>query len=429
MTRERLLQFLYQTPIGILELDSAGNVGLMNAYATRYLFPLATHGTFGNLFTLLEPYLSDLAELVARFDRDSGTILSNRRFSVPFGPGERITLSLSIDRLDTTLYMAILADTTELVKQEERARDAQDEEAAQRGRMEIASSVLHDIGNAITGLSSSVSRLLSDEEWPEIQELQRLQGLLESQSEALSEVLGSRRESALRDFLRELIENLSERRGELMESYQHLANTVGHISETLALQRQYASEWVSQERPTVSLGKLIADAVAMQQAGFEKRGVRLYTEEGQETGRDLSETEQASVTPLNVAGDRTKLVRVFVNILKNAAEAFDRDAPAAEPARAERWVVVRLARDESGAAQVRIADNGSGFAAAEGEDGTEEGRSGKDNSRGIGLYSARRIVEGHGGSLRVSSPGPGQGSVVTVTLPAGGSRTLKESGA
>jgi signal transduction histidine kinase len=405
MTQERLLQFLYQTPIGIIEVRPGGDIGLMNAYATRYLVPIAPSGRVENLFEILSPFLPALEHEVAAFTEDVGTVVSNRRFNVPFGTGVVVTLSLSIERLERDLYMATLADETELAQQEARVREARDDEAEQRGRSEIASSVLHDIGNAITGVSTTVARLLSEGEWPETKELQRLVELVRAEQTALSDALGQERYDALLSFLEELIRKLNERREGLDASYHSMASVLSHISETLSLQRQYAAEWVSGHRPQVALQKIVADARAMQQSGFEKRGIAV---EGPH-GRDL----------VIVEGDRTKLVRVFVNILKNAAEAFDRDPgdrTDAIPAEGRR-ITISLERSSGAYAKVVVQDNGAGFEAACGQDVTEEGSTTKASSRGIGLYAAKRIIEGHGGHLTLESDGPGCGARAVVELP------------
>ena len=416
MTRERLLQFLYQTPIGIIELDRAGTIGLMNAYAARYLLPIAAGGPVTNLFDLLAPHLPDLREDVDSFRERAGTALGNRRFTVPFGTEGTVTLSLSVERLDEELYMATLADVTELVEQEERLRRARDEEATQRGRMEIASSVLHDIGNAVTGVSTTASRLLSEEPWPEIAELKRLEQLIATNAPGLSQTLGRERMNALTVFLQELVSKLEERREELGKAYQSMADTLGHISETLAVQRQDASEWVSGHRPRISVQQLIADAIAMQRGSFEKRGVHLSVP---------AEGDEAVIE-----GDRTKLVRVFVNILKNAAESFDgaatqahRDAEVpVSTGDEERRITISIDYPAARWVRVTIRDTGGGFSSDEGEYPIEEGATTKSGSRGIGLYSAQRIVRGHGGKLSVTSAGPERGSTATVELPITQSR-------
>jgi signal transduction histidine kinase len=416
MTQERLLQFLYQTPAGIIEMGPGGEIGLMNAYATRYLVPIAPAGRVENLFEILSAYLPGLGEEVAAFTEEVGTVLSNRRFSVTFGNGELVTVALSIERLDSDLYMATLADQTELAEQEARLREARDEEAEQRGRSEIAGSVLHDIGNAITGISTTVARLLSEEEWPEAKELQRLLDLVRGERTNLSDALGDERYEALSSFLEEVIRKLNERRESLDESYRSMAAVLSHITETLSLQRQYAAEWVSGHRPQVALQKIVAHARAMQQSSFEKRGI-------------VVEGPQAQGLVF-VEGDRTKLVRVLVNILKNAAESFDYPVETAAHGTtvAERRIRIRVEQATADRARVVVQDNGAGFDPERSEEITQEGSTSKASSRGIGLYASKRIIEGHGGRLVVESDGPGRGARAVVELPLRQSDSQQEQG-
>jgi len=416
MTQERLLQFLYQTPAGIIEMGPGGEIGLMNAYATRYLVPIAPAGRVENLFEILSAYLPGLGEEVAAFTEEVGTVLSNRRFSVTFGNGELVTVALSIERLDSDLYMATLADQTELAEQEARLREARDEEAEQRGRSEIAGSVLHDIGNAITGISTTVARLLSEEEWPEAKELQRLLDLVRGERTNLSDALGDERYEALSSFLEEVIRKLNERRQSLDESYRSMAAVLSHITETLSLQRQYAAEWVSGHRPQVALQKIVAHARAMQQSSFEKRGI-------------VVEGPQAQGLVF-VEGDRTKLVRVLVNILKNAAESFDYPVETAAHGTtvAERRIRIRVEQATADRARVVVQDNGAGFDPERSEEITQEGSTSKASSRGIGLYASKRIIEGHGGRLVVESDGPGRGARAVVELPLRQSDSQQEQG-
>jgi signal transduction histidine kinase len=195
-----------------------------------------------------------------------------------------------------------------------------------------------------------------------------------------------------------------------------MASVLSHISETLSLQRQYAAEWVSGHRPQVALQKIVADACAMQQSGFEKRGIAVERRSDQNM--------------VLVEGDRTKLVRVFVNILKNAAEAFDHDSgnrPEAIPAEGRR-ITISVEHSSGDYAKVVVEDNGAGFHPARGDEVTQEGSTSKASSRGIGLYAAKRIIEGHGGRLTLESDGPGCGARAVVELPLRQSDSQQEQG-
>ena len=107
-----------------------------------------------------------------------------------------------------------------------------------------------------------------------------------------------------------------------------------------------------------------------------------------------------------VLADREQLQIVFQNILMNAAQATggagDVDV-AIEPA--ERgW-------------QVAIADHGPGMPAEVREQAFAPFFTTKHRGTGLGLPTARRFVEAHGGHIALDTP-PGGGTVVTVFLPS-----------
>ncbi|HNW44177.1 MAG TPA: ATP-binding protein [Elusimicrobiales bacterium] len=99
--------------------------------------------------------------------------------------------------------------------------------------------------------------------------------------------------------------------------------------------------------------------------------------------------------------------RVISNLVNNAAEALGDSGT----------VAIGLARCASGL-EITVADDGKGIPPEVlrklGEAGYTHGKTG---GSGLGLYHARRAVEGWGGELKIASE-PGKGAIVTVTLPA-----------
>ena len=131
--------------------------------------------------------------------------------------------------------------------------------------------------------------------------------------------------------------------------------------------------------------------------------------------------------PIFVDADQRRLAQVVCHLLDNSI----RYSPPGGPIRIE-------ARREEGAVVLEITDQGAGIAEAMldriFEPFLQDAREGAAiGGLGIGLTLAKGLVELHGGSIAVRSPGPGGGSTFTVRLPLaeapapGGARTAAEA--
>ena len=118
---------------------------------------------------------------------------------------------------------------------------------------------------------------------------------------------------------------------------------------------------------------------------------------------------------LAVDGDLARLAQVFGNLLNNAAK-YTPDG----------GHVIVTATSGSGRAKVTVEDDGEGIHPSllprifdlfiQGAQTIDRAQGGL----GIGLTIVRRLVESHGGTVSVQSPGCGKGTVVTVRLPLAG---------
>jgi PAS domain-containing protein len=116
---EELLQFLYLTPVGIVKFGADGTIDLVNPVASQVLLPLVPEGNLDNLYDSLRPLISDLGELVRSFTGNAGPILDKQRVEAKAG-GKNSVLSITVDRVNETVYMAVLRDVTRRAEQERR---------------------------------------------------------------------------------------------------------------------------------------------------------------------------------------------------------------------------------------------------------------------------------------------------------------------
>jgi CheY-like chemotaxis protein/anti-sigma regulatory factor (Ser/Thr protein kinase) len=154
-------------------------------------------------------------------------------------------------------------------------------------------------------------------------------------------------------------------------------------------------------RERVSLREVLAFSAEASRAAIDMHGHRLIID--------------SCVEELSVEGDFDRLTQVFSNLLSNAAKYTERGGT----------IELRVAR-EGGEGVISVADTGIGIEAADlpgifemfSQVRSHQGRA--DGGLGIGLSLVRQLVEMHGGSVQVASPGEGCGSTFSVRLPLTG---------
>jgi signal transduction histidine kinase len=107
-----------------------------------------------------------------------------------------------------------------------------------------------------------------------------------------------------------------------------------------------------------------------------------------------------------IKGDRTRLMQVLASVLKNSIDAFAGSS-------AEKVISIEVFA-HPGVITVEVRDTGSGFDAGVGGRLFEEGFSTKASAAGLGLGHCRAVMESHGGSISVTSDGPGKGALAVM---------------
>src|SRR5882724_34402 len=267
------------------------------------------------------------------------------------------------------------------------------DKAVRQGKFEMASDVLHDIGNAIIGFGSYITRVsrLLEQDKPE--NLKNLAGFFEAQQPAMITVVGEAKAGAVVKMLNGMAETQISNREEINKSIAEQLNTISHIEEILNIQRQYMSGQEAQERAPVNLRSLIDDCLSMLFSAVDKKGIAVFL--------DIPDG-----LPL-IKGDRTKLMQVFLNLLKNSMEAIGMQD-------IEKVISIRM-HTQTGLLALEVRDTGIGFDETTATQLFERGFTTKPAGTGLSLYNCREIMESsHSGSITLVSEGPGKGSVATV---------------
>ncbi|MGE5242728.1 MAG: two-component system sensor histidine kinase NtrB [Betaproteobacteria bacterium] len=106
-----------------------------------------------------------------------------------------------------------------------------------------------------------------------------------------------------------------------------------------------------------------------------------------------------------IAADREQLRIAFQNVIINAAQAMSGQGA----------IDVSLAQHD-GRVEVAIADHGPGMPAEVREKAFDPFFTTKHRGTGLGLPTAKRIVDAHGGAIRIEVP-PAGGTIISIDLP------------
>ena len=104
--------------------------------------------------------------------------------------------------------------------------------------------------------------------------------------------------------------------------------------------------------------------------------------------------------------DAVQIEQVFINLLKNAAEAGS--------ARSD--IEVRIATNADGSSEIDILDRGRGFSTEGLKNALLPLYSTKESGGGMGLSLSQEIIEAHGGSIGISNRADG-GAWMRILLP------------
>jgi diguanylate cyclase (GGDEF)-like protein/PAS domain S-box-containing protein len=119
---EALIQFLYRTPIGLVQISADGTIEMLNPKSSSLLMPLTRDGSLDNLFAVLAGIAPELSAMASTFAAPTGVVCEALRVSLPPHAGaatEPQVLSISLLKLDAQRFMAVLEDATAEVHREQ----------------------------------------------------------------------------------------------------------------------------------------------------------------------------------------------------------------------------------------------------------------------------------------------------------------------
>jgi PAS domain S-box-containing protein len=262
------------------------------------------------------------------------------------------------------------------------------------GMAEIATNVLHNVGNVLNSVNVSASLVVDNVKKCKIASLAKVAVMLREHEHDLGTFITSDAKGRqLPVYLGQLAEQLLADQTTTVQELDLLVKNIEHIKDIVSMQQSYAR--VSGVKEIINLRELVEDSLRMNEGALARHRVEVIREFG-------------DVPLINI--DKHKVLQILVNLIRNAKYACD------ESGREDKQMTVRVANGE-GRIKISVADNGIGVPPENLIRIFNHGFTTRKDGHGFGLHSGALAAKEMGGSLAVQSDGPGKGSNFTLELP------------
>ncbi|HLX70329.1 MAG TPA: PAS domain-containing protein [Verrucomicrobiae bacterium] len=348
-------------------------------------------------------------ELAEHYTADDQTVLKGepvlwREEYVPGKEDEKhwmLTTKLPIRAADGTVIgiVGIGRDVTPLKNAEKKLENIhKDLVRASRiaGMAEVATSVLHNVGNVLNGINVSATLILDRLTKMKIGRVAELAKVLEDHKADLPQFLANDpRGQQVGGFLKLLAENLEQERAGLRTEVDQLGLKIDHIKQIVSMQQNYSK--VAGVVEKTDLVEIVEDAIRIHSGAYARHNVIVE--------------KQYEAKP-TVFVDRHKILQILGNLLSNAKYACDGSTAK------EKKVIVRVETLPGNFVRMRVTDNGMGISKENLARIFTQGFTTRREGHGFGLHGSALAAREIGGTLTVASDGPNKGAIFTLEIPA-----------
>jgi signal transduction histidine kinase len=408
--RTLLETLIADLPLSLIACDAEGRVTLYNREAAELCSMQRDESAVGKTCEHVVGAQIYLADGVTPLDLDDRPLVRTLRGElvedvelvvVPRDSTERVTLSNGrrLTAPDGRLMGAVVVteDITERRRSElelERVHEQLRTSARQAGMAEVATSILHNVGNVLTSIKVSAALVTEGLKRSKAGDLSRVAALLHEQGAKLAEFMTSdERGRIVPDYLRALGQQLTADTNAAMEHMATLRKSLEHVESAVAMQQNFAK--LSSVRETVSIVDLVEDSLRLSAGTFTRHGIELR--------REFEPT-----APITV--DKHKVLQILVNLIRNATNACD------ESGRKHKTLTLHIAGEEA-LVRISLTDNGVGISPENMSRLFTHGFTTRATGHGFGLHASANAARELGGSLRAESAGAGHGATFILELP------------
>jgi signal transduction histidine kinase len=266
------------------------------------------------------------------------------------------------------------------------------------GRAEVATGILHNVGNVLNSMNVSASVVNNTLEQSRVENLCKSLSMLEEHSTDLASFITTdERGQRLPGYLIKIGPVLKKEQELMVDAMSSLKRNIDHIAQVVQVQQSHAKPIMLLQY--VKAADLMDEAIHVSGQAIEKQSIQI-------------ERDYPNLPLLEM--DQHRVLQILFNLVSNAAKAIE-DAKPASPR-----IVCRIVEKETAAGPLisfQVIDNGTGMSPESLTKAFNYGFTTRKEGHGFGLHSSANAAREMGGSLVAVSDGLGKGAVFILELP------------
>jgi PAS domain S-box-containing protein len=331
--------------------------------------------------------------------KDKKDIVKQGRYKRKDGSMFFVETSLQLVSQEKQDYIiAIARDITERKRAEAKLKTAQEkllETAREVGMAEVATGVLHNVGNVLNSVSVTAESIQKRVRNSKISYLSDVVDLFEEHASELGAFMtNEKRGKKIPAFLANLSKELIDEQERYLEALEELTKHVQHVGDIIQLQQSH-SKTKGLIEPT-SIEEIVEDTL--------KINAEMITRNRVEIKREIPALPTLLL-------DRHKVLQILTNLISNAIYALSKSN------HDDKILKIKVKEQKNGHLRIDVCDNGIGIPKENLTRIFEHGFTTKKKGHGFGLHSTALSANELNGSIKAHSDGSGKGAVFTVKLP------------
>ncbi|SDB54721.1 Histidine kinase-, DNA gyrase B-, and HSP90-like ATPase [Pseudomonas sp. NFACC23-1] len=281
--------------------------------------------------------------------------------------------------------------TRELMEAERELVDA----ARMAGMAEIATNVLHNVGNVLNSVNISAELVTRKLRNSKTTGLTKAVKMMNEHAEDLGQfITHDEKGRLLPRYFNELVDSIAAEQAVLIDELAQLTKSIDHIKEIVTTQQTYAG--AARLIEPLNVSDLFEDALRMNSGALSRHHVTV-----------IKEYQDVPA----IMGDKHRLLLILINLISNAKFAMSHTS---EHPR-EMTLGIRILDETTLCLSVK--DRGEGISPENLARIFNHGFTTRKDGHGFGLHSCALAAVEMNGRLYVHSDGPGQGALFTLEVP------------